>query len=157
MTVEIRTEPFDSPAAQQLIAEVQAEYVRRYGGEDITPVDPAEFAPPNGSFLVVYLNGVPVACGGWRVSAADGEIKRMYVSPRARGRGLARRVLAELEARIAAAGLPRVILETGTKQPEAIALYTSSGYTPIPGFGVYRDEPGCRCFAKPLDIPARTH
>jgi ribosomal protein S18 acetylase RimI-like enzyme len=78
----------------------------------------------------------------------------MYVAPAGRGRGLARRVLAELEASARAAGVARTILETGTKQPEAIALYTSSGYTRIPGFGVYANEPDCRCFAKPLDVPA---
>jgi GNAT superfamily N-acetyltransferase len=148
--VETRSEPFDGPAAQALIDEVQREYVRRYGSPDGTPVDPAEFAPPGGHFVVVYLDGAPAACGGWRRHGDDAEIKRMYVAPHARGHGLARRVLAELEAAAAAAGVRRVILETGTRQPEAMALYESSGYARIPGFGVYRDEPSCRCYAKSL-------
>jgi GNAT superfamily N-acetyltransferase len=150
MSLEIRAEPIDGPAARALVVEVQREYVRRYGGPDTTPVDPAEFAPPNGSFLVAYLDGAAVACGGWRVHGADAEIKRMYVVPRARGRGLARQILAGLEASVAAAGLTRAILETGTRQPEAMELYESSGYVRIPGFGIYRDEPACRCYAKVL-------
>ncbi len=156
MTVEIRIEAFDSAAAQALIAEVQAEYIVRYGEHDATPVDPAEFTPPDGLFLIGYLDGVPVATGGWRLHGPDAEIKRMYVAPVARGRGLARRILAELESTAAAAGVGRVILETGSKQPEAITLYESAGYTPIPGFGLYRDEPDCRCFGKLLNVPART-
>ncbi|GLY66993.1 N-acetyltransferase [Amycolatopsis taiwanensis] len=142
--------PFDAPDAVKLIAEVQQEYVERYGGPDTTPVDPAEFAPPQGIFLVGYLDGAPVACGGWRVHGDEAEIKRMYVAASARGNGFARALLAELERTAAEAGLARVRLETGQKQPEAIALYESSGYHRIPGFGIYRDEPDCVCFAKHL-------
>jgi GNAT superfamily N-acetyltransferase len=157
VTVEIRIEAFDSPAAQAFIAELQTEYLRRYGEGDATPVDPAEFAPPRGLFLVAYLDGVPAACGGWRVKGPDAEVKRMYVAPSARGRGLARRVLAELESTAFAAGLDRLILETGTKQPEAVALYQSAGYVQIPGFGHYRDEPNNLCFGKSLNVPAPSH
>jgi GNAT superfamily N-acetyltransferase len=147
---EIRIEPFDSPSARLLIEAVQQEYVWRYGGRDATPVDPAQFAPPRGLFLVVYADGIPVGCGGWRVHGMDAEIKRMFVIGEMRGRGLARRLLAEIEASAAAAGLTRTILETGLKQPEAIALYESSGYTEIPGFGIYAAEEDCRSFAKML-------
>jgi GNAT superfamily N-acetyltransferase len=153
VSLTMRPEPFDSPAAQALIARVQAEYVERYGGPDSTPVDPAEFAPPKGLFLVGYLDSAPVACGGWRAHGDDAEIKRMFVVPEARRRGLSRTVLAALEASAAAAGLTRMILETGYKQPEAIALYESSGYAPIPAFGFYASEPGAHHFGKAL-IPA---
>ncbi|GDY32592.1 GNAT family N-acetyltransferase [Gandjariella thermophila] len=160
-----RVVPYDHPHARVLIAEVQREYVRRYGEEDITPVDPAEFAPPRGLFLVGYLDGVPVACGGWRAHDADepefldgdAEIKRMYVVPAARGRGLARAMLAELERSAAEAGRRRIVLETGLKQPEAVALYQSSGYRRVPNFGAYRCHPDSVCFAKPVagaDRPA---
>jgi GNAT superfamily N-acetyltransferase len=152
VNVEIRTEPFDGLAAQQLIEAVQQEYVRRYGGRDQTPVDPGEFAPPRGIFLVAYADGEPAACGGWRVHGEDAEIKRMFVVEAMRGRGLARRILAELESAAVAAGLRRAILETGTAQPEALALYESSGYTLIPGFGFYACEPNSRCFAKALPV-----
>ena len=157
VTVEIRIEAYDSATALPLIAEVQAEYVRRYGESDATPVDPAEFTPPDGLFLIAYLDGTPVATGGWRVNGPDAEIKRMYVAPAARGRGLARRILAELETTAAAAGLGRMILETGSKQPEAITLYRSAGYTRIDGFGHYRDEPDSRCFGKLLNAHAPSH
>ncbi|WP_285645776.1 GNAT family N-acetyltransferase [Lentzea sp. NBRC 102530] len=136
-----------------MIDDLQQVYVERYGDVDITPVDPAQFAAPLGYFVIGYLDGVPVACGGWRVNdELDGaaEIKRMYVVDSARGKGLSRLVLAHLEATAREAGLARMVLETGTRQPEAISLYTSSGYERIPNFGVYRDHPDSRCFGKSL-------
>jgi hydroxymethylpyrimidine/phosphomethylpyrimidine kinase len=150
--VEVRATPYLDPAAQQLIEGVQEEYVRRYGGRDQAPVDAAEFTPPDGLFLVARLDGAPVGCGGWRrLTGTDTvEIKRMYVTPAARGRGLARAILAELERTAAANGARRVVLETGTEQPEAIALYASSGYEPVPGFGFYAGRPKARSFGKVL-------
>ncbi|MDX8145499.1 GNAT family N-acetyltransferase [Lentzea sp. BCCO 10_0061] len=136
-----------------MIADLQQVYVERYGDVDVTPVDPAQFAAPLGYFVIGYLDGVPVACGGWRVNdELDGaaEIKRMYVVDSARGKGLSRLVLAHLEATAREAGLLRMVLETGLRQPEAIALYTSSGYERIDNFGVYRDHPESRCFGKSL-------
>jgi GNAT superfamily N-acetyltransferase len=147
----IRTESYASPDATRLITALQADYIARYGGPDETPVDPAEFAPPSGTFVLAYLNGVAVAMGGYRLrSSEDAEIKRMYVDPSMRGQGYARRVLAALEDRARAAGLSRLVLETGERQPEAIALYQSSGYRPIEGFGYYRDMPLSVCFGKSL-------
>jgi GNAT superfamily N-acetyltransferase len=160
--VQTRVVSYDHPDAAALITEVQQEYVRRYGEEDITPVDPAEFSAPRGLFLVGYLDGRPVACGGWRAHDADdpefadgdAEIKRMYVAPSARGRGLARALLAELERTAAAAGRRRLVLETGLRQPEAIALYSSSGYAQVARFGAYRDYADSVCFAKPISVAA---
>ncbi|WP_157551107.1 GNAT family N-acetyltransferase [Nocardioides jensenii] len=142
--------------ALRLIEDVQLEYVERYGSRDDTPLDPAMFDPPTGSFFVAYLDDEPVASGAWRRrddvlalgSRTTAEIKRMYVVPRARHRGVARAMLAHLESTAAEAGAEVLILETGTRQPEAIALYETSGYTPVDGFGYYRDEPLSRCFAK---------
>ncbi|WAL64273.1 GNAT family N-acetyltransferase [Amycolatopsis cynarae] len=156
--MDLRVQPFDHPDAVKLIEEVQQEYVQRYGDFDRTPTDPAQFALPRGLFVVGYLDGVPVACGGWRahedppdgLRAGDAEIKRMYVQESVRGRGFARGVLAELERTARAAGHTRTVLETGLKQPEAIALYTSSGYTAIPKFGYYRDDALSLCFGKDL-------
>jgi GNAT superfamily N-acetyltransferase len=74
----------------------------------------------------------------------------MFVTASARGRGFARAILAELERTAAAAGRRRAVLETGTGQPEALALYRSSGYRAIESFGVYQNEPESRCFAKDL-------
>jgi GNAT superfamily N-acetyltransferase len=152
----MREVPYAGPDATRLITALQADYIERYGSPDATPVDPAEFAPPSGIFVLAYLDGVAVAMGGYRLHsvAAEGstqaEIKRMYVDPSMRGRGYARRVLGELEERARKAGASRVILETGELQPEAIALYTSSGYHPIKGFGYYRDMSLSLCFAKNL-------
>ncbi len=159
MTVEVRVVGIDSPDAAALVEAVQREYESRYGGRDATPVQPEEFAAPRGLFLVLYLHGVAVGCGGIRMvdpaeppkGENEVELKRMYVSPEARGRGLARFLLAELERAGRALGARAVRLETGVLQPEAIGLYVSSGYTPIGGFGVYAQEPSSRCFGKSLD------
>lgn len=150
--MRIDVTPYDHPDAVALIAEVQQEYVVRYGGEDATPVDPAEFAPPHGLFLVAYVDGSPAACGGWRAHETDVELKRMYVTPAFRGRGLARAVLKALEETAAKAGYRRVILETGSKQPEAIALYESSGYERVPSFGYYKDAPGAVHLGKAVGV-----
>jgi GNAT superfamily N-acetyltransferase len=151
--VDFRLEPrpYDDPDVVRLVAAVQAEYVVRYGGPDAAAVTPDEFAPPNGLFLVGLLEGEPVVTGAWR-RIGDGlvEIKRMYVLDSARGRGLARLVLAELEASAHAAGAQRAVLNTGTKQPEAIALYESSGYLPTDGYGHYACAPDARFYGKTL-------
>jgi GNAT superfamily N-acetyltransferase len=141
-----------------MIAAVQGEYVVRYGGEDETPLDPAMFDPPRGSFFVGYLDGRPAASGAWRRrddvealgSTTTAEIKRMYVDPAARGRGLARAMLAHLERTASEAGATVSILETGTLQPEAIALYESSGYVEVPKFGFYCHASESRCYGKRL-------
>ena len=158
----VRQVPITHPDAQLLVTEVQAEYVVRYGGPDRTPLDAQEFEPPAGAFFVVYDRSEtparPVATGAWRrrrdveaYGATDtAEVKRMFVTASHRGRGLGRVVLTHLEATAAATGITVMVLETGTAQPEAMALYESAGYTPIPGFGHYRWSPLNRCYAKPL-------
>lgn len=146
-------EPYDGPAASRLVPLVQAEYVDRYGGPDDTPIEPAEFRPPAGLFLVGYVAGDAVACGGLRrLREGIAEIKRMYVAPGWRRRGLGRRLLAGLEQAATNAGYREVWLETGTAQPEALELYRSAGYAPIPAYGHYRCAPESRCFGKRLAI-----
>lgn len=135
--------PYLDPAAQRLIAAALADLSQRYDGDgDATPIDPAQFSPPYGMFLVAWLDGAAVGCGGWRARGEDAEIKRMYTAPEARGRGVARAVLTALQDTARDAGKRRTILETGDKQPEAIALYESRGYQRIPNFGYHKDEPG---------------
>lgn len=158
--MNFRRVPFDHPDAVKLNDQVQAEYHLRYGdGGDATPLDPSDFDPPNGIYLIAYdEDGTPVATGGWRCQDTNGEgnldgdaeVKRMYVIDAMRGRGLARRMLAALEEDARAAYRRRMVLETGTEQPEAIALYTSSGYEPCGKFGYYRHFESSRCFAKEL-------
>ena len=145
-------EAFDGPSAAALIAEVQQEYVVRYGGPDDAPVDAAEFgAERGGAFLVASAGGVPVGCVGLRRhDETAAEIKRMYVRSAHRRTGLGRVLLRAAEERARSLGYSRVLLETGTRQPEAIALYTADGYLPLSGFGHYDGYPGSRAFAKDL-------
>jgi GNAT superfamily N-acetyltransferase len=149
MTIEVTPVRLDEPDALTLIELVQGEYVLRYGGRDEAPIDVAEFLPPEGLFLVARLDGAAAGCGGWR-NLGDGraEIKRMFTAAEHRNRGVARAVLAELEHTAAAAGIEELVLETGTVQPEAIALYESSGYQPVDGFGYYAGRPLARSFGK---------
>lgn len=110
---------YSDPDVVALVELVQAEYVVRYGGPDETPVDPAQFDPPTGVFVVGLLGSTPVACGGWRAyGEGTVKLKRMFVVGSARRRGYAARILAELEQVAAAAGNAGVVLETGTAQPE---------------------------------------
>ncbi|MFE0327887.1 GNAT family N-acetyltransferase [Streptomyces sp. NPDC003753] len=158
--MNIRRASFDHPDAVKLNDLVQAEYHVRYGdGGDATHLDPAMFVPPAGLYLIAYdAQDRPVATGGWRSQEkndegyedGDAELKRMFVIEEMRGRGLARRILAALEEDAREAGRTRMVLETGTKQPEAVALYTSSGYEPCAKFGYYRFYESSLCFAKPL-------
>jgi len=125
-----------------------------YGGEaDIGPTrEAAMFVEPDGVFLVVRDDeGSAVACGGIaRFDAERAELKRMYVVPAARGRGLGRRVLVELEGAARRLGYAAVVLETGDRQPEALALYESSGYERIPCYPPYDSRALSLCFEKRL-------
>ena len=106
-------------------------------------------------FFVARRAGKPLACGALRVDASGyGEVKRMYVAPEARGRGVARRLLAALEAEAADLGYARMILETATGQPEAMALYESAGWTSIPNFGAYEASSLSRCYEKLVSPPS---
>ena len=131
MSVEIRDEAADGAAAQALWAEYMAFVGDRVA---LPPASPeAIFATTDafgdGAWIVVYDGGEPVACGGLRrLDAATGEIKRMFVTARARGRGHGRRLLDELEHRAAAAGMRRVRLITTEALTEARELYAAAGY-----------------------------
>ena len=111
-----------------------------------------ELLPPTGRFVIVYDDeGEPVASGAIRRRDDEtAEIKRMYVRPAARGRGLSRLVLLELEATAMRLGYRALVLETGSRQPRAIALYESAGYTTIPNFGFYKESPLSVCYRKEL-------
>lgn len=147
----VRALSYQDPVVRALEAELQQEYVERYGGHDETPVDDGQFNPPEGLFLVGFIGSEPVASGGFR-KFDDGvaEIKRMYVTHHHRREGIARLMLDELESRAAAAGYARTVLMTGLAQPEAIALYESSGYQPVEPFGIYATSKLVRCYRKTL-------
>jgi len=107
-------------------------------------------------FLVVRSAGRPVGCGAVRrLDAQTAEIKRMYVVTDFRGQGVARRLLAALESESAALGISRLVLETGVRQPEALALYERAGFSRIPAFGEYVGSPLSVCMAKRLRSGSR--
>lgn len=111
-----------------------------------------ELFAPTGRFVIVYDDeGQPIACGAIRRRDDEAaEIKRMYVRPAARGRGISRTILRELEATAMRYGYRALVLETGVRQPEAIALYETHGYTTIPNFGFYKESPLSVCYRKEL-------
>lgn len=159
----MRPEPWGSPVADELVAELAQDLTDRYGvpksavDEGMAEVRAEDVSEPKGAFLVAWLqvdggDEQAVACGAVRPSPFEGaaEVKRMYVRHEARGRGIARLVLAALEEQAAALGYRRTVLETGVEQPEAMALYESEGYTPIEGFGAYRASPLSRCYERVL-------
>jgi len=158
MPLRLERVGYTHPDAARLVADVQAEYVLRYGTPDEAPVVQDMFDLQSGSFYVGYLGDEPVATGAWKRRSdvmAFGtrnvaEIKRMYVVIPVRGQGLARLVLTHLESTAIAAGIEALVLETGTAQPEAITLYESSGYLAIPDFGHYAGDPMVRSFGKLL-------
>lgn len=153
--LELRPVAYDHPDAQELTARAQAYYVELYGGPDSDPITAAEFAAPRGGFVVAYLEGLPVAMGGWTVTQ-DGpgtrvaKIRRMFVDAAARRQGLAGRVLHRLETEARGAGVTTVILATGRPQRAAIAFYRRHGYTDVPAFGYYAGSDEVVCLGKAL-------
>jgi GNAT superfamily N-acetyltransferase len=145
-------EPFDSPDAQALVRAQQEELRGRDGAGDIGPTREAwMFEPPDGVFLVSRSEGRAVGCGGvCRFDESRAELKRMYVVPAERGRGLGRGLLEALEGEARRLGYSGIVLETGELQPESLGLYASAGYERIPCYGVYAEREWSRCFEKTL-------
>jgi GNAT superfamily N-acetyltransferase len=149
----IAGEPLGSEAVQVLIAALNAELSERYPNpeDNFFSLSEDEVQPGSGAFLVARLGGRAVGCGAVRrIEPTTAEIKRMYVTPEARGHGVARQILAALEAEARRIGATRVVLETGERQHEAIALYTRAGFARIPCFGEYADAPLSVCLGKTL-------
>jgi GNAT superfamily N-acetyltransferase len=157
----LRAVPYDDPVARDLVARVQQEYVDRYGGPDGAAVEPGEFSPPGGLFLVAEVDGEPAGCGAWRRhtetspaqpdASAVAEVKRVYVVPAFRRRGLAQVLVAALEDSARRSGYRAVVLNSGDRQPEALALYEALGYTPVPGYGLYAGEAGAVFLGRRID------
>jgi len=153
LPVELRPETLDSLVARRLIAALNAELLGRYPEEGATHfrLAPDEVGPGRGAFLVAYRVGEPVGCGAVRrIETAAAEIKRMYVVPAARGGGVGTTILAGLETAARGLAVRRLVLETGERQPEAIALYRRAGFDVIPRFGEYVDSALSLCMAKML-------
>lgn len=156
--VDIQHADLLSAEAAALIAELNAELAHVYPEQGATHfrLDPEEVGEGRGAFLIARRGGVPVGCGAIRRLDPDSaEIKRMYVVPTQRGRGISRRVLRRLEAEARRLGVRRLVLETGVRQKEALALYTSAGFVEVPPFGEYVGSPLSLCMAKELDRSPR--
>jgi GNAT superfamily N-acetyltransferase len=139
------------PEAAALIAALDRELLHRYPDLEIHGIDADGFVARGGLFLIGRIEGQAVACGAIRPVDRDmAEVKRMFVRPEHRGRGLARALLAGLEAAARLRGYRAMRLETGEGQPEAIALYQRAGYLPIPRYGEFIEDPRSRCFEKTL-------
>ena len=158
MTIEIAIEdsPLDAPDALALIDRLNAELDARYPepGANFFRLDRDEVGPGRGAFVVARTGGIAVACGGVRlldgVTPLTAEVKRMFVAPAARGRGVAARVLEALKERARSLGARRLVLETGARQPEALALYARAGFERIEPFGEYVGSPHSVCMAVDL-------
>jgi putative acetyltransferase len=149
VAVTLRAVRLDHPAVGSLLDGLGKEFARRYGDEPFPRVV-EEFLPPGG-FFTAWLGERAVGCAGFR-PLKDGvaELKRLYVVPDLRGRRIAGRLLAAVEEQAARLGWRELWLETGVRQPEAIALYERSGYARIPDFGEYAGQPLSVCYGKPL-------
>jgi len=166
--ITITEEPYGSEVAVELVAALNAEINERYAyemvewteeelaAEDVAylaEVTPDMVARPQGCFVVAWLDGTAVGCGALKphdAAARIGEVKRMYTAPDARRRGVSRSVLRRLEAIASELGYQRLQLETGTAQPEALALYDAEGWHRVTPYGRYKDSPDSVCYAKEL-------
>ena len=146
--MRIAARPFDDPDAAALRAELEADVVVRYGYDN----EPG--AKPSADDVAVFLVAVaetPLGCGGLRLLGEGvAEIKRMWVRPAARGRGVGRALLAALEDEARARGVTRMKLETGDRQQEAVAMYLRAGYEPCACWGAYAEAHDSLCFSRTL-------
>jgi putative acetyltransferase len=151
--VQIARVSLDDDDALRLIAALNRELAATYPEEGATHfrLDANEVTGDRGAFLVARVDGAAVGCGAVRL-LDDGraEIKRMYTSPPARGRGVGRALLTELERVGRELGARELVLETGVRQTEAMALYQRAGFGPIAAWGEYVDSPLSVCLGKAL-------
>jgi GNAT superfamily N-acetyltransferase len=141
----------DTPDAIALITELNAVLEPLYPPESRHGFSVERLVAENVPFFVLRADGDAAACGGVKLFGAEyGEVKRMYVRSRFRGRGFAKRILNHLAEYAQANGVHLLRLETGIHQREAIALYESMGFYRIPPFGNYREDPVSLCYEKPL-------
>ena len=147
----LRSVPWDDAGATALRNAQRDELTIRYGTPDSEPgILPS--ADDIALFLVAYDDAdAPIGCGGLRgLTPSEGEVKRMYVAPASRGTGVSTAILAALEDAARARGWTRLLLETGSEQPDAMRFYEREGYSPIPNYGHYVGSELSRCYAKTL-------
>ena len=153
-TIHIRRSTLASPDAGELIAALNAELTTTFPepGASHFSLSDAQVIPGDGAFLVAYLDDAVVGCGAVRrLDETTAEIKRMYVNPSVRGRGIGRALVEALEREARLIGVTKIVLETGTRLASAIKLYEAMGYAHIPLFGEYLSSPNTSlCFGKSL-------
>ncbi len=152
--LDIRRSTLASPEAARLIAALNAELTATFPEPGAThfSLSCAKVKPGDGAFVIAYLDDVAVGCGAVRrLDEMTAELKRMYVDPTVRGRGIGRRLVEALEREAQQLGVTRVVLETGARLAPAIRLYQGTGYARIPLFGEYLSSPDTSlCFGKSL-------
>jgi GNAT superfamily N-acetyltransferase len=151
--VILNRESPSSPEALQLIDQLSTELGELYADDGgANSYNPQEASAPGAAFLIARIEGQPVGCGAIRpLAGATGEVKRMFVVPEARGQGISRLILDQLERLAIELGYQRLKLETGILQPRAIALYESAGYYRVARYGYYVADPRSVCFEKELN------
>lgn len=149
--IDLAIESPDQHEVRELLKAGDIYMAGLYPAESNHMLDVSELCRPGVTFIVARLDGRAVGCGAI-VESTEGwaEIKRMFVSPLARGQNIGRRLLQKLEAAALDKGVPLLRLETGIKQPEALALYRSAGFVEIGPFGQYRPDPLSLFMEKPL-------
>ena len=151
MPITITAERPDKPDAQMLIAELEDHLAPMYPAASRHGYSVQKLIREGVDFFVLRQDGVPAGCGGVQFyDGTYGEIKRMFVRPQFRGRGLAKKMLEHLEAHTRAQGVYTLRLETGIHQHDAIQLYERMGFYNIPPFGAYREDPLSRFYEKAL-------
>lgn len=150
-TVQIMAAPPDSEDAVRLIRALDDDLRGRYPGIALHGLRPEDVRDHRLAFLVARADGEAIGCGAVReLEPGVGEVKRMFVQPAWRRRGVARQLLAALEVQARKLGYVALRLETALGQPEAIGLYRSAGYVDIPPFGEYIGNAASVCFEKRL-------
>jgi putative acetyltransferase len=155
LTVTVTLEHPSADGVGELVRRGDEHGLSLYPAESYHALDPASLADPNVRLFVARRDGVAIGIAALVLGPAgserpEAELKRMFVAPEARGAGVATALLDAIEATAVELGVTRLVLETGPRQPEAVALYEKHGYVAIPNFGPYIDDPLSLCFAKDL-------
>lgn len=158
MSIEIRRSTLTSPDGSRLIIALNAELTAAFPEPGAThfSLEANQISGGDGAFLIAWVDGAAVGCGAVRrIDENTAELKRMYVDPLFRGRGVGHALVDALENEALLLGVARVVLETGTRLTRAIRMYERAGYRRIPLFGEYLSSPETSvCFGKSL--PAQT-
>jgi putative acetyltransferase len=151
-TIILKRTNSDDPDFRNLVNQLDAD-LRDRNGEMMDIYDQHNVIEKIDTVVIAYLNDKPAGCGCFKPFDHEAvEVKRMFVQPTARGNGISKKVLTELETWARQLGFSYTVLETGAKQVEALSLYPKAGYQSIPKYGPYVDLPDSICFRKSLKL-----